>query len=110
MGFGIQVLANCFWDHVSVLDKDPVPFLSLKFGIRDPGWVKNQDPDLVSGIWDGYKIKIRFSNEHPRSYFRELRNIYADPDLGSGIYLTLDPGWKKFGSGINIPDPQHWIM
>jgi len=19
-----------------------------------------------------------------------------------------DPGWKKFGSGINIPDPQHW--
>jgi hypothetical protein len=18
-----------------------------------------------------------------------------------------DPGWKKFGSGINIPDPQH---
>jgi hypothetical protein len=19
-----------------------------------------------------------------------------------------DPGWKIFGSGINIPDPQHW--
>ncbi len=19
----------------------------------------------------------------------------------------MDPGWKKFGSGINIPDPQH---
>ncbi len=19
-----------------------------------------------------------------------------------------DPGWKKVGSGINIPDPQHW--
>jgi hypothetical protein len=19
-----------------------------------------------------------------------------------------DPGWKKFGSEINIPDPQHW--
>jgi hypothetical protein len=26
----------------------------------------------------------------------------ADPE----IFLTLDPGWKKFGSGINIPDPQ----
>jgi hypothetical protein len=24
----------------------------------------------------------------------------ADPDPGSGIFLTLDPGWKKFGSGI----------
>jgi hypothetical protein len=22
--------------------------------------------------------------------------IDADPDPGSGIFLTLDPGWKKF--------------
>jgi hypothetical protein len=21
--------------------------------------------------------------------------------------FDADPGWKKFGSGINIPDPQH---
>jgi hypothetical protein len=28
-------------------------------------------------------------------------------EWGSGIFLTLDPGWKKFGSGINIPEPQH---
>jgi hypothetical protein len=20
-----------------------------------------------------------------------------------------DPGWKIFGSGINVPDPQQWI-
>jgi hypothetical protein len=20
-----------------------------------------------------------------------------------------DPGWKKVGSGISIPDPQHWL-
>jgi hypothetical protein len=43
----------------------------------------------------------------------------ADPDPGSGafltpasgIFLTLDPGsgMEKFGSGTNIPDPQHWI-
>ncbi len=26
--------------------------------------------------------------------------------LGSGI---RDPGWKKYGSGINIPDPQHCL-
>jgi hypothetical protein len=25
--------------------------------------------------------------------------------FGSGIFFTLDPGWKKFGSGINIWDP-----
>jgi hypothetical protein len=23
--------------------------------------------------------------------------------------LTLDPGWKKIGSGISIPDPQHCL-
>ncbi len=22
-------------------------------------------------------------------------------------FLDADPGWKKFGSAINIPDPQH---
>jgi hypothetical protein len=21
-----------------------------------------------------------------------------------------DPGWKKVGSGKNIPDPQHWLL
>jgi hypothetical protein len=33
----------------------------------------------------------------------------ADSDPGSGIFWTLDPRYerKKFGSGINIPDPQH---
>jgi hypothetical protein len=31
-----------------------------------------------------------------------LRFFYADPDLGSGNFFTLNPG-----SGINIPDPQH---
>jgi hypothetical protein len=69
--------------------------------IRDPGWLK--------------KIKIR--DDHPRSYFRELRNNFwvkiilffaADADRDPGIFLTRirDPHWKKFGSGINIPDPQ----
>jgi hypothetical protein len=22
-------------------------------------------------------------------------------------FFDADPGWKKFGSGIDIPDPQH---
>ncbi len=31
----------------------------------------------------------------------------AGPDPGSGIFLTLDLGWEKFGFGINIPDPKN---
>jgi hypothetical protein len=57
--------------------------------IRDPGWIK---------------IKIRIRDEHSGSHFRKFRKIFwvkmikfsdADPDLGSGIFLTLDPGWVK---------------
>ncbi len=29
---------------------------------------------------------------------------------GSGIFSTLDPGWKKPGSGINIRYPHHWWL
>jgi hypothetical protein len=32
-------------------------------------------------------------------------DAYADP--GTGNIFDLDPGWKLFGSGINIPDPLH---
>ncbi len=38
----------------------------------------------------------------------------AYPDSGSRIFWlwNRDPGWKKLdpGSGINIPDPQNWIL
>jgi hypothetical protein len=36
-----------------------------------------------------------------------LKFFDAEPDPKSEIFLTLDPGWEKFGSGINIPDPHH---
>jgi hypothetical protein len=42
-----------------------------------------------------------------------LETIFWVKKPGSGIFLTLDPGWKKItgpGSGINIPDPQHCIF
>jgi hypothetical protein len=33
---------------------------------------------------------------------------FFDADADPGIFLTQDPGRKKFGSpGINIPDPHH---
>jgi hypothetical protein len=42
------------------------------------------------------------------NFFSPLSFVAA---FGSGI---LDPGWVKIrirdlGSGINIPDPQHWL-
>jgi hypothetical protein len=46
-----------------------------------------------------------------RSAFSSRNNV-ADPDLRSGAFLTRDPGWVKksgYGSGINIPDPQHFL-
>jgi hypothetical protein len=53
-----------------------------------------------------------------------------DPESGSGMnnldhipeslepifwvkileFFGVDPGWKKFGSGINISDPQHCYL
>jgi hypothetical protein len=55
-----------------------------------------------SGIWDGKKSGSGMRDEHPRSFFQELRNrflrlkillkfFYAYP--GSGNFFTLDSGW-----------------
>jgi hypothetical protein len=58
---------------------------------------------LIPGPWIDKRIKIRIRNEHPGSYFRELKKIFAlkilkfldaDPDLGSGIFLTPDRDGK----------------
>jgi hypothetical protein len=83
-------------------------FRSMTFiSVAVPGWVKNQDPGSGSGmnIWDhisksletifwvlGFWVKIHLGWD-------------ADADPGSGN--LFNPGRKKFGSGINIPNPQH---
>jgi hypothetical protein len=82
----------------------------LRIRIRDPGLGTFLTPG--SGIRD----------EQPGSYFLELRNHFfcffrvkilkffnEDPGSGMETVWIRDPGWKKVGSGINIPDPQHWI-
>jgi hypothetical protein len=38
-----------------------------------------------------------------------LQFFDADPACGFRDGKNSDPGWKKFGSGINIPDPQHQV-
>jgi hypothetical protein len=87
----------------SVPDPEYGSFLThaSEIRMRDPGWKK-----------------IRIRDEHPRSFFRELRNNFlgskilkffdADPDPGSGMFLTPDPGSgrEKFGSRIWEKHPE----
>jgi hypothetical protein len=53
------------------------------------------------------KVKIPIRDEQPESYFRELRNYYFGLKYLNSLMRIREPGWKKFGSGINIQDPQH---
>jgi hypothetical protein len=39
-----------------------------------------------------------------------LKFFDANPGSRMGKIRIRDPGWKKFGSGINIPDPQHSLI
>ncbi len=64
------------------------------------------DPDPGSSAlltpWSGMGKRlgsgIRSRDKQPGSFFRKLRK---------NLLKFFDTGWKKFGSGINIPDPQH---
>ena len=62
--------------------------------------------DTESGIRIRHVGKFRIWDEHPGSYFRELRNNSWARMLK---FFDAELGWKKsdLGSGINIPDPQH---
>jgi hypothetical protein len=88
-----------------VADPDPGygAFLTTATGIRNG--LKIQDPasrsgmnilDHISESWETIFWVII-----PKFFLKRMR--IREP----GIFLTLDPGWKKFGSGKNIPDPQH---
>jgi hypothetical protein len=41
-------------------------------------------------------------DENPDHISESLETIYLN-----SLMRIRDPGWKKSGSGINIPDPQH---
>jgi hypothetical protein len=62
--------------------------------IRDPGWVKNQDPDSGSGM------------NNPDHISETLETVFWVKILK---FFNADPLQKKFESMINIPDPQHWF-
>jgi hypothetical protein len=78
----------------AVLIRDPVPFWPRD---PDPGLVKSQDPDPR---WTTRIIFRRASK--PFFWVKNLNSLMRIRDGKNS-----DPGWKKFGSGINIPDSQH---
>jgi hypothetical protein len=70
----------------------------------DP-WIrdgKNQDPDPVSG--SGLNNPDHISESLETVFWVKILKFF-DADPGGKIRIQ-DRGWKKFGSGINIPDPQ----
>jgi hypothetical protein len=100
------------------VDPDPQSGIGCLFDpwIRDPGFGMGRKSASRAGIRD----------EQPGSYFLELRNHFFgffgvkilkffDEDPGSGMETVrirvsgIQDGKKSDpGSGINIPDPQHW--
>jgi hypothetical protein len=94
------------------------PVAGQKVGVLSS--VADLDPGLGavltpgSGIRDGRKSPSGsgIRDEQPGSYFLELRNhFFAFLGLKylNSLVRIRDPGWRQFGSGINIPDPQHWF-
>jgi hypothetical protein len=60
----------------------------------------------------GSGIRIRDEHFYHIFFYQSLETflglkILKFFDADPGIFLTRDPGWKKFGSGISISDPQH---
>jgi hypothetical protein len=108
-----------------------VHFLSTKFleiinfkvkALRKLVYGSVADPDPGSGVFltpgsgmgkksrsgSGMNILDHISESLETIFWVNIHKFFdADADLDPGIFLTQDPGWKKFGSGINIPDPQH---
>ncbi len=87
---------------------------SVSHSVADTGsgafWTAGSGKGKKSGSGFGMNIQDHFS-ENLETVFRLkiLKFFDADPDPGSGTFLTLDPGWKNSDpeSGTNIPDQQH---
>ncbi len=88
----VQLSANLLLSS-SVTDPDPGSgaFLTPKSGIWHPGYVKNPDPGLTSRIIFQRAWKQIFG-------LKILKFCHVDPDLGSGIFFTLNP-WSGIWDG-----------
>ncbi len=52
-------------------------------------------------------VRMRIRDGQLGSYFRELRNHFFGLIYLNSLMRIRALRWKKFGSGINIPDPPH---
>jgi hypothetical protein len=66
------------------------------------------NPDHISeSLKTSFWVKIlKFFDADPGSVMEKN----SDPGSGMEKIRIQDPGWKKFGSGINVPDPQNWFQ
>jgi hypothetical protein len=69
--------------------------------IRDPVF-------LTPGSEMGKKSGSGSGMNNPNHISESIETIFWLKILYLNSLMRIqDPGWKKFGSGINIPDPQH---
>jgi hypothetical protein len=105
--FRVLRFSPCGWDLALIVGNNSTNASIIKHidSVPDPGsGVWPLDP--VSEIQDGWKVRIRIRDQQPESYFRELRNCSFGLKYLNSFMGIQDSGWKKFGSGINISDPQ----
>ncbi len=67
---------------------------------------------MVTNSRSGFGMNIPdhiFESLETIFWVKIFKYLYADPDPGSWNLFYPGSGMeKKFGSGINIPGPQHW--
>jgi hypothetical protein len=88
----------------SVADSGSRGFFTPGSGIEK---IQSQDPGSGMNIQD-FIFENLVSVFWVKNTFSKFFDAKSDP--GFGILSTLDPGWKKIGSGINVLDPQHWFL
>ncbi len=99
-------LFHCSMVRNNVAGPDPGSGAFLTLG---SGMEKYPDPGSGMHIPDNFSESLETVFT---LWLKILKFFDTDPDLASGLFVILDPGWRKSypGSGINIiPDPQHWL-
>ncbi len=97
----------CFFSVLRIRIRDPVPFWPL-----EPGSGMGKKLGSGSGIRDlGWTTRIIFPRAYkPFLWVKILEFFDADPGSGMGTIRIRDGKKSDPGSGINIPDPQHFFF